>query len=223
MIVAGSQEFDGITGAFAKVLADVENVTRSQTADTGTYRYTYADLSDVLDAVKRACNAHGLGVSQTVSTDAENGLVLVHTTIVHASGQYLTFAPLGLPLGRDPQSTGSAITYARRYALMSVFGIASEDDDGSQATREAQARQQRPRGRTPEETHIHELFAAHDAEAGRIVRQQFREHFGCGLSSLPAVRHAEALAWVDDALAEVLSDRDRADDNDSDEAQDDDQ
>lgn len=139
-----SPETDQIIPAMVGALGAMDAVSKAHTADAGSYKYSYADLADVLDVVRPALRDNGLGVTQTANTiDASS--VSVTTTVMHTSGQWLTFAALVLPSGRDAQSVGSAITYARRYAFLAVFGIATEDDDGAAATRGAVTVQQAPK------------------------------------------------------------------------------
>jgi hypothetical protein len=89
----------------------------------------YADLAACIHAVIDALNHHGIYLLQRAETEADT--VSVTTTFLHASGETLEAGRLTLPVAkRDPQAYGSAITYARRYSLMSACGIAPEDDDG---------------------------------------------------------------------------------------------
>jgi hypothetical protein len=97
----------------------------------GGYSYKYADLNDVLEAVRPVLNKHGLSISQ--STVSEEGRIGVVTRIYHTSGHVETFGPLLLPAGGDARSAGSAITYARRYGLCAALGIAPDDDDDGAA------------------------------------------------------------------------------------------
>lgn len=100
----------------------------------GGYSYKYADLNDVLEAVRPVLNKHGLSISQ--SSVNEEGKIGVVTRIYHTSGHVETFGPLLLPAGGDARSAGSAITYARRYGLCAALGIAPDDDDDGEAARE---------------------------------------------------------------------------------------
>ena len=94
----------------------------------------YADLASCVNAVVDALNNHGLYLLQRTETDAEH--VSVTTVFIHESGEQLECGGLVLPVAKkDPQGFGSAITYARRYSLMSACGIAPEDDDGHAAGR----------------------------------------------------------------------------------------
>ena len=104
------------------------------TKSGGEYSYKYADLSDILAAISEPLAAQGLAVSQS-AFNGEGG-VGVTTVLLHTSGEHIQSDPLVMPLqGATAQAIGSAITYARRYALCSILGIsAEEDDDGKLAT-----------------------------------------------------------------------------------------
>jgi hypothetical protein len=117
--------------AFVAAYQQIENPTKDGNANYGAF----ATLTEVLAKVKPVLAAHGLALVQENVSD-EHG-VGVHTVIYSASGQSLDFGALTLPLQkRDPQGAGSAITYARRYALKSIFGLSEVDDDGDSASRE---------------------------------------------------------------------------------------
>jgi hypothetical protein len=101
------------------------------------FRSKYADLGNVMDACMPALNKHGIAVAQTMRDET------VVTMFIHESGEILE-CPVPLILGkRDMQGLGSAVTYARRYGLMSLAGIAPEDDDGNAAAQSPQ-RAQKP-------------------------------------------------------------------------------
>jgi hypothetical protein len=134
-ITGGSGDGSGILVAFAVALGQIGAVVKAHTADAGTYTYAYANLADTLAEVKRVCNEQGLTISQNVSvksTDAGDW-VTVATTLYDAEGGWLTWEPLHVKPGADPQKMGSAITYAKRYALTALFCIPTADDDGAQA------------------------------------------------------------------------------------------
>lgn len=113
-------------------------ISKTKTASIKTksgsdYSYSYADLPDILDAVQPALAANGLGIAQSVVGQLAD--LAVETRIYHSGGWVEVFGPLHLPGGDDARSAGSAVTYARRYALCAALGIApDEDDDGGAAT-----------------------------------------------------------------------------------------
>lgn len=114
------------------------------------YGYKYADLAMVENEIDKAIKAadSGLFYSQEVYDDIHGPAV--STTIYHKSGQYMTTSKLTLPVQKnDAQGFGSAITYARRYQLTALFGIASEDDDGAYDSQRNQMPQQRQQPRRP--------------------------------------------------------------------------
>ena len=94
---------------------------------------TYADLAAVLDAVRAGLAANGLAVIQQPFARPEGG-VLLRTTLAHSSGEWIA-SEISLPADRmgGIQGWGSALTYARRYALAAMVGIAQDDDDGQAA------------------------------------------------------------------------------------------
>ena len=96
----------------------------------------YADLASCIEAVIDALNNNGIYMMQ-LNEEREGG-VCVQTIFIHESGEQLSAGSLYVPAAKhDPQGYGSALTYARRYSLMSACGIAPEDDDGNAATASA--------------------------------------------------------------------------------------
>jgi hypothetical protein len=94
----------------------------------------YADLSACLEAVEDALTDAGIWLYQETS-ECQSG-VTVETVFLHASGESLRCGKLHVPaIKMDPQGYGSALTYARRYSLMTACGIAAEDDDGNDASK----------------------------------------------------------------------------------------
>jgi hypothetical protein len=98
------------------------------------FRSKYADLSACVEAVIEGLNGAGIALIQRTSMD-DTG-VTVETVFVHESGEMMECGKLHVPASKqDAQGYGSALTYARRYSLMTASGIAPEDDDGNAATR----------------------------------------------------------------------------------------
>lgn len=116
----------GIAAALVAAQGELTNPPKSSKANTGTYSYTYADLPTILDHVRPVLAKHDLAVTQNVAM--AEGRLEVFTTIHHAGGEFLTFGPITGTSGGDWQKLGSAVTYARRYALTAALGIAGEED-----------------------------------------------------------------------------------------------
>lgn len=126
--------FTGDVAPFAKAFVAAQKATEAvkKAATNPHFKSRYADLAEVVEAVVPALNANGIGVIQSPSFDGE--LVGVTTVLIHESGA-MAQATLRLrPNKPDPQQVGSAITYARRYALLAMTGAAPEDDDGNSAS-----------------------------------------------------------------------------------------
>ena len=104
--------------------------------DNPFFKSKYADLSACLEAVDQACLDNGIVLYQETFEDATG--VTVETVFLHESGESLRCGKLHVPAAKqDPQGYGSALSYARRYSLMTACGIAAEDDDGNAAQRKA--------------------------------------------------------------------------------------
>ena len=89
----------------------------------------YADLNSVWNACREALSKNSLCVVQT-HEPAEKGILRTITTLGHSSGQWIS-STLDIPLTKhDAQGVGSAMSYARRYALAAIVGITQDDDDG---------------------------------------------------------------------------------------------
>lgn len=200
---------DLVIPAFAAALASVEHVAKTQTANTGKYSYSYADLGDVANEVKRACSMFGLSLTQNPSAmEGPGGAIMlsIQTTVFHIeSGQWLSFPPMIVRMPPDMQAYGSALTYARRYALLTIFGIAPEDDDGRTATDQVR-RQVSDGNRTEAEARIREELRGMEPEFRKAAIAAFRDQFGSGLSELDSSRHGEALGWLMDYIAQPATD-----------------
>ena len=95
------------------------------------FKSKYADLASRWDACRKQLTDNGLCVMQT--TDMVDGVVFVKTTLAHSSGQFIAGALPVKAKDDSPQAQGSGITYARRYALAAIVGLAQIDDDAEAA------------------------------------------------------------------------------------------
>lgn len=118
--------------ATALVKAQMEMSTPKKGSVNPFFKNKYADLNDVLEAVVPALNNNGIVVLQPlVNIDGKN---FVKTVLMHESGEtFESIAEIFCAKQNDAQSYGSGISYARRYALSSICGIGSEDDDAQKA------------------------------------------------------------------------------------------
>lgn len=116
--------------ALSKMQSELEPLKKD--SSNPYFKSKYADLSSVWDVLREPLTRNGLAVIQEPGT-YENKLVL-YTTLIHISGEYIRSAFEIPVLKQDPQGYGSAITYARRYTLQAITGLAPEDDDGNAAS-----------------------------------------------------------------------------------------
>lgn len=121
----------------ALVKAQKEFGPALKTSSNPHFRSKYADLSACVEAVIDGLNNNGIFLMQG-SHLCEDG-VIVETIFIHESGEQLSAGKLHVVASKqDAQGYGSALTYARRYALMAACGIAPEDDDGNAASKPKQ-------------------------------------------------------------------------------------
>jgi hypothetical protein len=126
---------DKLAPALVALQADLTPVAKSAT--NPFFKSSYAPLPEVMEAVQPLLAKHKLAISQFLSNI--EGQSAMRTILLHESGQYIEDIQPLLLVKQDPQSQGSATTYARRYGVMSVLGVvADEDDDGNRASKATQ-------------------------------------------------------------------------------------
>lgn len=134
-------------GELAKALAAAqgEMTAASKDATNPHFKSRYATLASVWDAIRGPLSRNGLSVSQVLETPETGPGVIVRTLLIHASGQSIASRYV-MPIAEKltPQAMGSAITYARRYALSAIVGIAPDDDDDGNSASVAPTRQAPP-------------------------------------------------------------------------------
>ena len=145
-----SEEVDKIFPAVVALQSEINNPKKSKQG----HGYKYAELAQIIELSREPLATNGLAVTQYCSTiDGQSYLV---TQMIHTSGQWLRgFYPLekaGMRAVNDAQQMGAAMTYARRYNLAAILGVAQEDDDAQSVGRSAprqQAPQQAPQQKQP--------------------------------------------------------------------------
>src|SRR6516162_10169730 len=132
-----SETVAALASALAKAQAELINPEKSLTAIIRTGRlgerersFRYAPLSSGLDIVRKTLGQHEIATLQTTAIDQTAGMVNLTTTLAHASGEWFASDWPVCPIAEtaNPQRMGAALTYARRYALFTLVGIAGEDD-----------------------------------------------------------------------------------------------
>lgn len=120
-----SESIKELATALAKAQGQMKPATKS--ADNPYFKSKYADLPAVWEAARKALADNGLSVVQ--STDCEGDAMYIVTMLCHSSGEWIKGRYPVKPIKADPQSVGSAITYARRYAFCAIVGVTAEDED----------------------------------------------------------------------------------------------
>lgn len=154
--------FDKIAAALAKAQSEIKPATKDAT--NPAWRSKYATLDSCFSAIREPLSKNGLAIVQR--TEIDDTLVVVKTMLIHTSGQFIESTYPVAMIGEKPQIMGSALTYARRYALSSLVGLTSDEDDDANA---AQTTMQNTYRKPPAQTH-----------RAATNRQEFRQEFMSG-------------------------------------------
>jgi len=119
-----SEQISELAAALAKAQGMMENAVMNRV--NPHFKSKYADLAAIFDAARKPLSANGLAIVQTI------GDGVLHTRLLHTSGQWIA-SEHPLPMSGRPQEIGSALTYARRYSLSALIGIAADEDDDANA------------------------------------------------------------------------------------------
>ncbi len=168
--VRRSLSITNLASAMVAVQKQIEDPVKNKRADAGRAgSYRYADLPTVLDVVRPALTANGFAVMQfPCELEGEPALT---TVLIHTSGEWIETTVKIRPADNRPQAIGSAQTYARRYALLALCGIAADDDDDGRAASKP-AQQQRPAQQPATPTDWGKEFVK------RVDAAQSRDHSG---------------------------------------------
>ncbi len=132
-----SESVAALASALAKAQAELINPEKSLTATIRNGRageaeqtFRYAPLSSGLDIVRKTLGQHEIAIVQTTAIDQTAGMVNLTTMLAHASGEWIAsdWPVCAIADMATPRRMGAALTYARRYALFTLVGIAGEDD-----------------------------------------------------------------------------------------------
>lgn len=184
----------GIAMALASAQAKMGKALKS--ANNPHFKSKYADLASVVDACMPALNEAGIAVIQP-TTDYEGGRY-VETVLIHGeSGETLSCRVPLIVAKNDMQGYGSAVTYARRYGLMSMSGIAPEDDDGNAAAKAAP--KVAPQTVTPEQF----VRLRDNAEQAGVAEDKICGAYGAeSFQQFPAAKFDAAMKRLDLTIAE---------------------
>lgn len=183
-----------LAGAMALAFGEIDAAMKS--ANNPHFKSKYADITAVIEAVKPALIKHGLFFTQHPEP-SERG-VTIETFLHHANGDKLSLGKLYVPANKnDAQGFGSALTYARRYALVTAFGVPVEDDDGNAAARTV--KRDEPRVTDEQVVKVQSLLQATGIDAVNFCRVMRCKD----IPDLPASRFDEAVNRLEKKLAEM--------------------
>ena len=208
-----SESVAALASALAKAQAQLTNPEKSLTATISPGRigeaartFRYAPLSSGLDIVRKALGEHEIATIQTTAVDQASGMLNLTTMLAHASGEWIASDWPICPIAEiaTPHRMGAALTYARRYALFTLVGIAGEDD------LDAPDLQPKPDGSSPGRQNPPEASRNGPQPISRRPGNGARERFA---HSRPAILKDELSASLRDALINqisLLNDQDEA-------------
>ncbi len=129
-----SDSIKELSTALAKAQGKIKGAVKTE-ANT-FFKSKYADLASVVEAIRGPLSENGLSYVQ-LTIPSEKDEVQIETVLMHESGEWIS-STIALPVAKaDAQGFGSAMTYARRYGLSAMVGVAPEDDDGNAAAKAA--------------------------------------------------------------------------------------
>jgi hypothetical protein len=156
--------------ATALAVAQGEMENAKKVSNNPHFKSKYADLATIWDAIREPLSRNGLSVLQ-LPCEAPDGKVGLKTILTHSSGQFIEESFfVGLKDASNPQQVGSALTYMKRYALLGVAGIASEDDDGEATVGRPAPVRQIDYTQTIKET-LDKLATSSDSEARQLYAE----------------------------------------------------
>ena len=194
-----SELIGAIAAALAKAQGELANPEKSLIATIRSPNprerdrtFRYAALSSGLDIVRKSLGRHEIATVQTTAIDNEAGLIRLTTVLAHSSGEWLSseWPVCALSETAAPHRMGAALTYARRYALFTLVGIAGEDDLDAPDLAAAAADQ--PSGVSAQPSVGNPIASQPTSGGGRPTQAKTRPHCEAGAGSRSVCRAARS-------------------------------
>lgn len=187
--ITGSPSLTKLVPALIAARAEIPVVKKDQ--QNPHFKSRYVNLAGVHEAYAGPLKDNGLCLFQ--STRWIDGNLWLNTTLYHTSGEWVAFDyPVFASYGK-PQEVGSALTYSRRYSLMTLLDIATEDDDGETASGRGPGRQQQTQGRRDVRPDDRRRY---QDQYRRGINQAFQEHAVTGEGPPPAAKPRAREEWT---------------------------
>lgn len=201
-----SENIAALAAALSKAQAKIEGA-KKDSANPAFKGAKYADLSSVWDACREALTSNGLSIAQMPGACA-SGQMEMTTMLMHSSGEWIR-ETLTIPLQKvDAQGYGSATTYARRYALSAMVGVAPDDDDGNAASKPNGADNSAPspapniqRRNNDIITPEHELMLIDKMREAGVGDEWLKERNYAKASDVPESKFQAAMKALNDIIA----------------------
>ena len=169
-----------------------------KTSNNPFFKSKYSDLASVFDTLREPFSSNGLSIVQLMDV-LDSGVTVLVTRLMHVSGESID-SKMILPIDANPQKFGSIITYFKRYALMAICGIASEDDDGNLAANKIAPK---PINISLEQiSTLETLINGYDDIREKLLNACQQE-----LSNITEDRYQNALAWIKKLILEKSIDK----------------
>lgn len=213
-----SEQTNELAAALAAAQAKIRGAVRD--SENPYFRSAYADLQSVWEACREPLASNGLAVVQCPARDGD--AVSVETTLLHASGQWVSCILSAVPAKQDAQGVGSVISYLRRYSLAAMVGVYQIDDDaegavGRSPTTTIPARErERKQAAAQKRADAESIPAAASAQAGEkktlrglwaraqrlgVDEETWRQMLAqCGIARARETHSADRIALLDDLL-----------------------
>ena len=179
-----SEQIDELAAALAAAQGMMDNAVMNRI--NPHFKSRYADLAAIFTAARKPLSANGLAIVQTI------GDGVLHTRLLHTSGQWIA-SEHPLPMSGRPQEIGSALTYARRYSLSALIGIAADEDDDANGAEKNKAE-------LISGEQIVELSTLLDDDPERIAKFCKLQMINM-LGAMPVYRFNEAVKYIEEINA----------------------
>jgi uncharacterized protein involved in tellurium resistance len=186
------------------ILAQREMGSLLANKNNSYFNSEYADLSAVLDVIKIPLNDHGFAIIQGM--DVKDSRIVLNTTFLHRGGYSFSSCML-LPDIQNPQQLGSAITYYRRYQLISLSGLPTKDDDSNDAAEAVEYQKNRkvvapkvksePCLSSEQMATIKKLINGNDH-----IKAMLKERYPDGAEKVPASNYDKVIAFINQELSD---------------------
>ena len=177
-----SEQIDKIAEALSQAQGEIQDPHKGKTAKvkgktkSGSayeYEYNYADIADVLKVTRQALSKHHISISQPTIFDGDT--LIVRTRLMHKSGQFIESDYPVCRVDGDHQRMGAAMTYARRYALCSIVGVAADEDMDGQGAAEAAPRSAKSNTAPPKMPRTDDIEHGQKMKTKKEVHEYFNE------------------------------------------------